>query len=165
MDISLQPAEDIFERYGQRGIYERAILNVLKATLQYPATPRLKAEKLADDISFFCQEEDTGIILWSVWFVVIEIAGCIPPDHPWQQCLLQALDILRHRNDTTINKEDVRISADQVHFPSYMSFDADKIYFYRQTRRWEELPYLSMAMREKWFSKTNLRLSLWGPVC
>ncbi|KAL2755758.1 hypothetical protein ACRALDRAFT_1076755 [Sodiomyces alcalophilus JCM 7366] len=124
MNISLQPIEDELAKWGASADGQLAILNVFKATLQYPTTPELKAEKIADDISFFCRTNKPGIVLWPVWFAVIDIAGCIPPDHPWQHSLVQALDNLRHRGGSVLGNI--------------------------QTLLWEDLPYLSMAMREKW---------------
>ncbi|KAB2569556.1 hypothetical protein DBV05_g11770 [Lasiodiplodia theobromae] len=53
MEIDLQPLEEIDFTNS-----ERAIFNVLKATLQYPANPQTKGLKLADDIDFFCKSAE-----------------------------------------------------------------------------------------------------------
>ncbi len=90
--ISLQPAEDL-----ELTPIQGAIFNVLKATLQYPAKAQAKGIKLADDIDFFSKSTEGGTGLWEIWDVVLEIACCIPPGHPWQDSLLQALDNLRRR--------------------------------------------------------------------
>jgi hypothetical protein len=37
-----------------RSDFERAIYNVLQATLKYPANPQAKSAKVADDIIFLC---------------------------------------------------------------------------------------------------------------
>ncbi|RDL35973.1 uncharacterized protein BP5553_06585 [Venustampulla echinocandica] len=48
MEISLRSID--FSHFTDS---ERAIFNVLRVTLQYPANPQVKGAKLADDISFF----------------------------------------------------------------------------------------------------------------
>ncbi|KAK0647223.1 hypothetical protein DIS24_g7919 [Lasiodiplodia hormozganensis] len=91
MEIDLQPVEEIDFTNS-----ERAIFNVLKATLQYPANPQVKGLKLADDIDFFCKSAEgegaVSAILWDVWGVMVEIVYRIPPGHPWQVSLVQSLD-------------------------------------------------------------------------
>ncbi|KAI0006249.1 hypothetical protein F4779DRAFT_597146 [Xylariaceae sp. FL0662B] len=107
--------------------YLRVIFNLLKATLQYPtANPRLTAAKLADDINFICQAEDRpggipNVILW-VWSEVIDLATCIPPDHPWQDALVQAVENLRQREGAVPGGPLL----------------------------WEHLPDLALRMRESW---------------
>ena len=86
--------------------YERPSFDVLKATLQYPAPPDAKAAKLADDIRFICRSHDDGRVvgpdLMDVWFTVIDVASCVPPDHPWQISLARAVDTLRGLGDTVV---------------------------------------------------------------
>ncbi|XXH00800.1 hypothetical protein Hte_007151 [Hypoxylon texense] len=97
MDINLQYAYD--QTLSDLG---RAVFNVLKATLQYPAEPQAKAMKLADDIKFFDKSSDENTDAdWVTWLVVLDIACCIPPDHPWQNSLVQSLDALRQRDEST----------------------------------------------------------------
>ena len=107
MDFSLRSAKVI--EYQDS---ERAIFNVLKATLQFPAKQQAKSAKLAEDFIFFCrsQEGSPSIdeILWEVWAVVIDIAQCIPPEHPWQSSLVQSLESLRERDDTILENGEVR---------------------------------------------------------
>lgn len=106
MDIDLQ-----FVEARNLESYERAVLNVLKATLQYPADPQRKAEKLASDIVFFCQAEkgadEVDALLWSIWSIIIDVACCIPPGHPWQDSLIACLDILRRQDGAVPNTEEV----------------------------------------------------------
>lgn len=82
---------------------ERAMFNVLRATLQYPTNPQAKREKLVDDIIFFCKSRgegvDVGVILWELWAVIVDIACDIPSDHSWQEILIQSLNSLRQRDD------------------------------------------------------------------
>lgn len=93
MEINLRFAQ--YKTFTELG---RAIFNVLKATLQYPAEPQTKALKLADDIKFFHESaHETSDADWVTWCVVLDIACCIPPDRPWQDSLVQSLDTLRQR--------------------------------------------------------------------
>ncbi|KAL8904591.1 MAG: hypothetical protein Q9171_006996 [Xanthocarpia ochracea] len=127
MDIDLQSVEEINLTHS-----ERAIFNVLQATLQYPASPQAKCAKLADDIEFCCGSREGGIdvgeILWEVWSLVIDIACCIPPGHSWQDSLVQSLDNLRRRDGA---------------IPQY-----------HESTSWKDLPNLSFCVREKWDDPT-----------
>ena len=118
MDISFQSVNVI--EYQDS---ERAIFNVLKATLQFPASQQAKSAKLTEDFIFICrsQEESPSIdaILWEVWAVVIDIAQCIPPDHPWQNSLVQSLESLRERDDTVL--ENGRVSTYQPSGPKFLT--------------------------------------------
>ncbi|KAI8628014.1 hypothetical protein F5Y19DRAFT_486337 [Xylariaceae sp. FL1651] len=109
-----------------------AMFKVLKATLQYPGLTKVKAAKLANDINFICEAEDRsdgfkGPTIY-LWTLVIGIASCIPPDHSWQDCLVQAVGILRQREDIVPGTK---------------------------FSRWKELPDLSMAMRELWLDPAS----------
>lgn len=116
MDVSLQSVEDV--NFADS---ERAIFNVLKATLQYPANPQAKCAKLADDINFFCisreKDVDVGEILWEVWSVVIDIVYCIPSGHLWQDSLVQSLDSLRQRDGAILEYDEVRDASNPVSSP------------------------------------------------
>ena len=95
---------------------ERAIFNVLRATLQYPATPSAKNEKLANDMIFLCkkQDADVGGMLWGIWTTLIDIVYLIPPDHPWQNSLVQSLLILRRLEDHATDDGKVRTASGLV---------------------------------------------------
>lgn len=103
---NLQSVEDI-----EFTACERAIFNVLKATLQYPANPETKAEKLAADIEFFCKSAEGAAaideLLWYTWAVTVEIAQRIPPAHPWQVSLIESLDNLRQRHGSILGRDKV----------------------------------------------------------
>ncbi len=120
MDVDLQSIEKIDLRYS-----ERAIFNILKATLQYPATPQAKCAKLADDIEFCCGSREGGVnvneILWELWSLVIDIACCIPPGHSWQDILLQSFDILRRRDGAIPQYNEVRDASNLVFGPHRLS--------------------------------------------
>lgn len=95
-----------------------AIFNLLAATLQYPAPPPTKAELIDTIIFTLCESSldhndqtaaagagssgDSGgsadsSITWDLWAVILEIAGCIPPGHEWQESMVLALGRLRRR--------------------------------------------------------------------
>lgn len=76
----------------------RAMFNVLKATLEYPATAQQKGVKIADDIDFFARTFPKHVDLWTVWFIVLDIAACLPPDHSWQDSLVKGLEDLGQRD-------------------------------------------------------------------
>lgn len=93
--------------------YERPAARIFKATLEYEADAALIASKLAEDIQFVCRAEDlhtasqvgegpdpaeknSGFLHW-VWMLVVDIARMAPPDHPLQDALVLALDILRQK--------------------------------------------------------------------
>ncbi|KAI0100921.1 hypothetical protein GGR51DRAFT_563801 [Nemania sp. FL0031] len=106
---------------------DRAIFNILKASLEYTASTEIKSAKLAQDINFIVSAEnrDDGIphILHYIWSLILEISQCIPSEHPWQDSLLQAIAGLRQQDGivpgTTVSP-------------------------------WKELPYLQLVIREHW---------------
>lgn len=108
MEVDLQPVE-------KRKWYpdsQRAIFNVLRATLQYPANPEVKSARLVDDIKFFFRGVDEwnkrGILLDHLWRVIIETACCIPPGHSWQDSLLESLKSLRQQGGPYADNDKVR---------------------------------------------------------
>lgn len=105
MDVNLQCLEADLQDD------RRPMFDVLKATLQYPATPEAKGAKLAEDIRFVCGPRDAGYdvgaALMDLWCLVIDMASCAPPDHPWQLSLAQAVDALRRREDSVIENDEV----------------------------------------------------------
>jgi len=110
---------------------DRAIFDVLKATLQYPANAQAKGVKLADDIIFLSEsKEGGGPGLWWVWMVVLDIARCIPPGHSWQDSLLQCLDNLCQRGGRP---------------KAYNKWPNDE-----QWVLWRNLPEFSSCVREMW---------------
>jgi hypothetical protein len=101
MAISLRFIEDNLDDYDQ------PIFQIFKATLQYPADVQLKSTKLAEDFKFVCEahnpaypEHGSGNDMFYSWLLLIQISQAIPPDHPWQDCLVRAIDILRQLEGT-----------------------------------------------------------------
>lgn len=104
MEINLQSIE-----YAEFSDSEKAIFNVLKATLQCPADAHLKGIKLADDINFFCKSANNpsniGEILWNVWAVILDVVRCVPPGHQWHISLIQSLENLRKLEGPVLEQE------------------------------------------------------------
>lgn len=107
MEVSLRSTED-----SDFSDSEKAIFNVLKATLQYPADAQLKGIKLASDVKFFYKstnlQSNNSEILWDVWAVILDIVYCVPPGHPWQTSLIQSLDNLRKLESSILEHGDER---------------------------------------------------------
>lgn len=93
--------------------YERPIARLIATTVAYEADTGLKAAKLANDIKFICQAEDIKVksrsngstegieeVLSNIWYLVIDIARLTPPNHPRQNCLVEAVEILRQTEGT-----------------------------------------------------------------
>lgn len=85
MSVDLQKLVDSVDGF------ERPVVSLLRATLEYEADTSLVAVKLADDIKFICRVEVFKIAgrsgdsnegledsLFYVWMLVIDIARCIP---------------------------------------------------------------------------------------
>ena len=127
---------------------ERAIFNVLKATLEYPVDVSAKSVRLADDIDCFCkahgESNNVDETLWQVWSVLLEIVSCIPPGHAWQDSLVFSLGHLRDREKSTRGGNEVRDSSQP---PSALMLNQQS--FHRKTISWKNLPNLSFSVREK----------------
>ncbi|KAI0390910.1 hypothetical protein F5Y17DRAFT_461341 [Xylariaceae sp. FL0594] len=97
------------------------IFNLLAATLEYDAGTDLKSAKLAEDINFVAAGTDNNA-LWYAWSLVIQMSRHIPPDHPFQDCLVQAVGLLRQAEGEV---------------PGWFE------------SAWKELPGLGMELREE----------------
>ncbi|KAL8912921.1 MAG: hypothetical protein Q9172_007401 [Xanthocarpia lactea] len=170
MDIDLQSVEEINLTHS-----ERAIFNVLQATLLYPASPQAKCARLADDIEFCCGSREGGVnvneILWQLWSLLIDIACCIPPGHSWQDILLQSLDILRRRDGAIPQYNEVR-DANPTYTGEQLSEDFAKwkslnTFIARLTSTgfapWLNLPIwqLKMALEESPVKGPAMECRLW----
>lgn len=80
---------------------QKAIFNVIRGTLQYPASIEARAQKLADSLIFFCDganpDVDISDIFNALWGWFIPIASDLPPGHEWHQALVLALQKVRER--------------------------------------------------------------------
>jgi hypothetical protein len=80
---------------------QKAIFNVVRGILLYPASIEAKAQKLADSLIFFCEganpDLDVSDIFNALWGWLIPIASDLPPGHEWHQALIIALQKVRER--------------------------------------------------------------------
>jgi hypothetical protein len=135
---------------------ERPIFNVLKATLHYPADAHNKGRKLADDIDFFNRVAKPGNELCDVWVVLLDIVCCIPPEHSWQESLLQCLDNLRQREGPVEGYyfPNAEVRDDDCPSPFRASAGSlirpDPVLECWQVTLWKNLPDFSSCVREKW---------------
>ncbi|KAI0146094.1 hypothetical protein GGR57DRAFT_292120 [Xylariaceae sp. FL1272] len=102
---------------------EKSIFDVFKASLSYPAPNNLLAERLSNDIVFFCKsavvEGDPGTTLMMVWGMMFDMIRHIPPDHVWQDVWISALKTLQTQQN---------LPPDDREMPNGLS--------------WQELPWL-----------------------
>lgn len=92
----------------------RSLFNVLKATLEYPASRCAKARKLVIDMLYFCvASDDDPANFFDIWHVFFDIISYIPPDHEWQLCLGDALDILRQDLDRYIGSDSTLFTPEE----------------------------------------------------
>ncbi|CAH0030142.1 unnamed protein product [Clonostachys rhizophaga] len=87
MDVQLEKTLDLTHK-------EETIFNVLKSTLQYPASTEAGSQKLVYDIIFFCTSADE-LPFWEIWPAVLALGSCIQPGHQWQATLIQSIRIMR----------------------------------------------------------------------
>lgn len=102
-----QPAEDTLS------LFQLEMFHILRATLEYPADPEVKCAKLVDDIKFFFRSEDPPY-LENVYEVILEVAGCLPSGHPWQDSLVGSVDSLRKGGGTILENGKVRDARSPV---------------------------------------------------
>jgi hypothetical protein len=90
---------------------QREIFDTFTTSLYSKGNSQAHAKTIADAIHRLCHatesEDHVGNILWNLWSVLIDIVQRIPPDHPWQETLVRALDNLRHRNGVVIRLNQV----------------------------------------------------------
>ncbi|KAG9255540.1 uncharacterized protein F5Z01DRAFT_672852 [Emericellopsis atlantica] len=105
---------------------ERAMLNMLKGVLEYPATMEARAAKIANDILHFyldnTHDDEVGGMLFALWGVWLELVSCILHGHEWHQCLALAVDFVR---------QDERAAG-------------------KGLTKWPDPPELSMRLTEQW---------------
>jgi hypothetical protein len=85
----------------------KAIYNVLRATMEYPAGAQAKAKKLADDIAFFVSSAPGDPPFWEICPIIIELASRLPPDHKWQASLVQSIHILSELDKSPLRGSNV----------------------------------------------------------
>ncbi|CAJ2511136.1 Uu.00g067610.m01.CDS01 [Anthostomella pinea] len=151
-------AEDLLEE-------EKPIFDVLKASLHYPSTPNVLAQRLADDIVFFCrsarEDEDYEAILTLVWDMAFDMISCIPSDHEWQDVWVNALEFLRVREDLPPRDENMPDGVSWHELPLLLRQQRarlDKACFDDQTK-WRNLNSFSARLYASGVTETS-----WYPV-
>lgn len=109
----------------------RAIFQVLGDNLRSSVDSPTKASKIADDIGDLCYSlgstEKASRVLWEFFLVLTAIVEDIPSDHPWQDVLVNAVDLLRRRPGVVGGSR------------------ADK-----EAGKWEDLPGLQLLLSDIW---------------
>ncbi|KAF2865463.1 hypothetical protein BDV95DRAFT_612605 [Massariosphaeria phaeospora] len=107
------------------------LLNAITATLQSPQDSETKARQVTDSILLYCAEAYSSTRLsgdlTQVWWILTDIACLVPPNHPWQDTLVEAVRLLRTQGG----------EATAGH------------------RLWSDLPDLSLILRDKWYDPTT----------
>ncbi|KAI1172044.1 hypothetical protein F4777DRAFT_23646 [Nemania sp. FL0916] len=89
---------------------EKPMFDVLKASLSYPTTDHELANRLADDIVYFCRsaigDDVYGGILTNAWVLIFDMICCIPSDHAWQDCWVNAIKELKGRETLPARNSD-----------------------------------------------------------
>lgn len=125
---------------------ERAMLNMLKGVLEYPATVEARGAKIADDILHFYMDNipdgEVRGMLFALWGVWLELVSYIPHGHEWHQCLALAVDAVRQ--DERAASKRLPVCYNQVEFAQ-----RSKV-LTRGTQNRPDLPELSMCLTEQW---------------
>lgn len=94
MELSLQSIESLELEDAERNIF-----NAIKGSLHSSLSTEEKAQNIASDIKRLCEEKESskevGMVEWGFWTIVLEFAYILPPDHPWQDCLVKSIETLR----------------------------------------------------------------------
>lgn len=109
----------------------RAIFQVISDNLRNSVDSPTKASKIADGIGDLCYSlgstEKPSRVLWEFFLVLTAMAEDIPSDHPWQDVLANAVDLLRKRPGAVGGSR------------------ADK-----EACKWEDLPGLQLLLSDIW---------------
>lgn len=115
MEVNLQPIDETQTNFSET---QRFIFNNIRTSLQSPLAPPTKAAQIADHLHlrFALARSPSSLAdsLWNTWIALVEVVYAIPPDHEWQGILVDALNLLRGR-------EDVVAGADAVRYPDATS--------------------------------------------
>lgn len=96
MDISTRLQSFRDDYYWEEA---RPMIDVIKATLEYPTDTKLKTKKLVQDVIFITEALREFSGLQGFWWMYLDIASLVPPDHPWQDVLVDCLVTLSRRDD------------------------------------------------------------------
>lgn len=102
-------------------------LDLLRATLRFPAPTQLKGEKLAQDMVFMAEgtvasageapNTDLANVEWDIYNIILDIVRLSPPRHPWHDALIEALKVLAQREGPMVsNLHPVSFSSAAIRF-------------------------------------------------
>ncbi|WQF76759.1 Putative oxopyrrolidine biosynthesis cluster protein G [Colletotrichum destructivum] len=113
------------------------IFGILQTHLQSGGKTSTSSSQLADAIRQLSAKTSSGDaasgFLWDLWMVVVDLAYLIPPDHPWQDKLIGAIQTLRQTGGLIVPTEETK-----------------------EPLMWKDLSHLAEYMLDKWFDPTKL---------
>ncbi|KAK6210009.1 hypothetical protein QIS74_11593 [Colletotrichum tabaci] len=116
---------------------QEKIFRILQTHLQSGENTSTSSSELADAIQQLgatkSSRDAASGFLWDLWVVVVDLAYLIPPDHPWQDTLIGAIQTLRQTGGLIIATEATK-----------------------KPLLWKDLPHLAEYMLDKWFDPTEL---------
>jgi hypothetical protein len=74
----------------------RASWRVITNSLLGPGDASAKTAQITNELDILGKEPEDGFFLESLWWILIDIVGAIPPDHPWQDILVHVVENLSH---------------------------------------------------------------------
>ncbi|KAI9148977.1 3-oxoacyl-acyl-carrier- reductase [Paramyrothecium foliicola] len=114
---------------------QRAFANIFRRLLPSEADTPRTAKSIANEIEGIFDLagslDDVDGLYWHLWMVVLDVAYRLPPDHPWQDCLVAVIENLRRLNGPMPGT------------------DASS------TLLWKDLPNLAYYMLDKWADPTD----------
>ncbi|KAI1750625.1 hypothetical protein F4782DRAFT_532314 [Xylaria castorea] len=153
---------------------EKPVFDVLKASLYYPTTDNVLANRLADDIVFFCQsaevEDEYEAILTAVWRLSFNMICCIPSDHPWQDSWVNAIKELKGRGTLPArNSDEYDLSWQElpcflIELDAHMDRVLEQDTEYQNLNSFAARLYATDVLRENKFPIPRLRDALEKPV-
>jgi hypothetical protein len=78
---------------------QRIIFSILANSLRSTADMQRKAANIVEEISTLLKDAHDGPspALWDLWMVLVDIVYVIPTDHPWQDTLVETLQLMRYQ--------------------------------------------------------------------
>jgi hypothetical protein len=74
----------------------RAPWHIITNSLLGEGDVSAKTLQITNELDLLLKEPEDGFLLECLWWILIDIVGVIPPDHPWQDILVQVVENLSH---------------------------------------------------------------------
>ena len=76
---------------------QRVIFHFLEDCLRNPADSHQNATKIVEEFRAYLKahSDDVSLAFWDLWMVLLDIVWVVPPDHPWQDTLVEMIQLLR----------------------------------------------------------------------